>query len=521
MAMKTYRCILPAALLAWVELLSCSGSLAATTVQFVAADLSGACDGSFTTVNTTSGALRACVSGLWQKTGGGNGVLSVSALPATCTPENGSSNLFFLSSGARGVYGCTSVNTWTPVGISTVFVTNYPSLNAALAAAGFNAEVVVPSGYTATLRSKLALNGLNLTLRCETGSMIIKGFDGDLMQVTGANIAIDGCTMDGARIAHNGGMIMVDNAVGLLIKNCTIENGADTALSMFMAFGALVTGNKMVGNLGCPIFAQDFLNQIEIAGNAVDSSAVIAPEGVDTIGVHTYLAGGTATNISIHDNTIVHGGNNFAIEVGGFGPNSLPPSGVVIRSNQITLGIPSNGGISLSTVNNGTVGNNAIDAQGHVINIDGVELVSTNGVSATYNTVKNTAFGATYTVAVNGGSNNTVSNNVFAGGIYMGTSRVQSPNVNGNIIQNNVLTAPTGAVFPRGLIWLQCNTTNCSVSRNLITGNTLGGNGSGPGINFENDYGTGMMDSNNAGGNQVTGASIGINIGPNVTNTNQ
>jgi hypothetical protein len=351
--------------------------------------------------------------------------------------------------------------------------------------------------------------------------MIIKGFDGDLMQVTGANIAIDGCTMDGARIAHNGGMIMVDNAVGLLIKNCTIENGADTALSMFMAFGALVTGNKMVGNLGCPIFAQDFLNQIEIAGNAVDSSAVIAPEGVDTIGVHTYLAGGTATNISIHDNTIVHGGNNFAIEVGGFGPNSLPPSGVVIRSNQITLGIPSNGGISLSTVNNGTVGNNAIDAQGHVINIDGVELVSTNGVSATYNTVKNTAFGATYTVAVNGGSNNTVSNNVFAGGIYMGTSRVQSPNVNGNIIQNNVLTAPTGAVFPRGLIWLQCNTTNCSVSRNLITGNTLGGNGSGPGINFENDYGTGMMDSNNAGGNQVTGASIGINIGPNVTNTNQ
>jgi hypothetical protein len=35
------------------------------------------------------------------------------------------------------------------------------------------------------------------------------------------------------------------------------------------------------------------------------------------------------------------------------------------------------------------------------------------------------------------------------------------------------------------------------------------------------DYRTGMMDSNNAGGNQVTGASIGIGIGPNITNTNQ
>jgi len=519
--MRTYRYILSAALLASIQFLSCAVSSAATAVHFVPSDLSGACDGSFTTVNTTSGAQRACVSGLWQKTGGGNGVLSVSALPAMCTPADGSSDLFFLSSGALGVYGCTSVNTWTPVGISTVLVTNYPSLNAAVAAAGFNAEVVVPSGYTATLQSKLALDGLNLTLRCETGSMIIKGFDGDLMQVTGANIVIDGCTMDGARFAHNGGMIVVYNVLELLIKNCTIENGASTALSMFMASGETITGNKIVGNLGCPIFAQDFLNQIEIAWNAVDSSAVLAPEGLDTIGVHTYIAGGTATNISIHDNTIVHGGNNFAIEVGAFGPNSIPPSGLIISSNHIKLGLISNGGISLSTLNNGSVGNNTIDAQGFVMKIAGVELTSTNSVSATYNTVENAAFGTTYTVSLDGSSNNTISNNILAGGFYIGTSRMNWPNVNGNVIQNNVLTAPPGASLPRGLIWLQCNTTNCSVSRNSITGNTLGGNGSGPGINFENDYCTGMMDANNAGGNQVTGANIVISIGPNVTNTNQ
>jgi hypothetical protein len=92
---------------------------------------------------------------------------------------------------------------------------------------------------------------------------------------------------------------------------------------------------------------------------------------------------------------------------------------------------------------------------------------------------------------------------------------------NRNVVQNNVLTAPSRRLFPRGLNWLQCNITNCSVSHNSITANKLGGNGSDPGINFEKDYGTGMMDSNNAGGNQITGASMVISIGPNFTNTNQ
>jgi hypothetical protein len=519
--MRPYLCILSAALLASLEPLSCSVSVAATTVQFVAADPSGACDNSFTTVNTTSGAVRGCAGGVWRKIGGGNGVFSVSALPATCAPGDGRSNLVFLSAGAPGVYGCTGVNTWAPVGISTVFASNYPSLNAAVAAAGSDAEVVLPSGYIATVNSQLALSESNLTLRCEAGSMIVKGFNGDLMQITGANIAIDGCTIDGARIAYSGGLIVVSNAAAVLIKDSAIENAASIALAIFTASGVTVTGNKIVGNLGSSIYAQDFLDQIEIAGNVADSSAVIAPEGIDTIGVHTYAAGGTATNISIHDNTIVHGGNNFAIEVGAFGANSLPPSEVFIRSNRITLGLMSNGGISLSTLNSGAVGNNAIDAQGYVMNIAGIELVTTNGVSATSNSLKNTSIGATYTVALDGGSNNTVSNNLFEGGIYIGTSLTRSPNVNANVIRNNVLTAPTGAVFPRGLIWLQCNTTNCSVSRNAITGNILSGNGSGPGINFENDYGTGTMDSNNAGGNQVTGASILISIGPNVTNTSQ
>jgi hypothetical protein len=519
--MRTYGSVLSTALLASIELLSCSVSTAATAVQFVASDPSGACDSSFTTVNTTSGAVSSCAGGLWSKVVKGNGVLSVSALSATCDPNDVNANLVFLSTGAAGVYGCTAVNTWGPVGVSSGFAGDYAPLNAVVAVMGSNAEVVLPSGYVATLSSPLALSGANFTLRCESGSMIIKGFAGDLIQVTGANIAIDGCTIDGARVAYSGGLIVVSNAAGVLIKNSTLENGASFGLEMFTASGVTVKGDTIVGNLGCPIYAQDFLDQIEIGGNVIDSSAVAVPDGVDTVGVHTYAAGGTAANISIHDNTIVHRGNNFAIEVGAFGPSSLPPSSVNINSNQISLGLMSKGGISFSTLNNGTVGNNVIDAQGYVMNIAGVELASTTGVSATYNTIKNTALGTTYVLSLDGSSNNTVSNNVLSGGFYLGTSRMNSPNVNGNILQNNVLTTAPGAFLTRGLIWLQCNTTNCSVSRNLITGNTLGGNGSGPAINFENDYGTGTMDSNNAGGNQVTDASMAISIGPNVTNTNK
>jgi hypothetical protein len=172
-------------------------------------------------------------------------------------------------------------------------------------------------------------------------------------------------------------------------------------------------------------------------------------------------------------------------------------------------------------VNTGSVTGNQMNAAGYAIGIDGVELVSTTDVVVQNNTLSGIAPSVTYTIAINGGNRNTISNNTFEGGIYLGTSRPDAPTVNANIIQNNTLTAAPAAALSRGLIWLQCNTSGGSVSRNIVSGNVLLGNYTGAGVNFENDYGTAgaLVDSNQAANNQITGTTLPVAIGPHVTNT--
>jgi hypothetical protein len=280
--------------------------------------------------------------------------------------------------------------------------------------------------------------------------------------------------------------------------------------------------DSITGNLGSAIYGQDSISGLEISGNDIDSTSISNPGGLDTIGIHTSNPGGYASNIVIHDNTIVHAGSNFAIEIGSFGIGSQPPNGVSVFNNNIRLAVPSNGAISLSSCNNGIVSNNNINAGGFPMTIDAIELASVAGMTADSNIIHNTAPGTTYTAALNGSSNNSFTNNTMEGGIYVGTSSFAMPNVNGNTIKGNTMTAPANSILSRGLVWLQCNVPSCSVSQNVITSNVLTGNASGPGINFENDYGLqgGVMDSNTASGNQITGAVVPINIGTNVNRTN-
>jgi hypothetical protein len=499
-------------------------SAQAQRVSFVPYDPQGSCDSSGTTlmtVNTTSGTVMGCLNGSWVKTGGGYGIPSVSALPSACSPT-GNPNVVFLAAAPYGVYGCGAMNLWTQVGPTVIQADAYGSLMDAVAAGGFNAVVVLPAGYVTTLNSTLPLGGVNVTLRCLPGSMIIKGFTGNGIVASGSNLVIDGCTVDGARLSYGGTTLVISDGNGVLLKNSTIENGAATAVDISVSSNVVVLWNSITGNLGGAIFGQDGLNGIEISGNYVDSSAGAGAAGLDTIAMHTLAYGGTASNISIHDNTIVHAGTNFAVEVGSFGQNSSAPTNVAVLNNNIRLVAASNGAISLSNVNNGQVSSNSIDAGNYPMTIDAIELVSANNITANGNTLQHTAPGTTYTLALNGASNDTITNNILEGGIYVGTSVVGSPDVNGNTIQGNTITASSGAQLSRGLVWLQCNTANCSVSGNVITGNVLNGNASGPGINFENDYGAqgGVMDSNTASANQITGALVSINIGSNVTRTN-
>ena len=457
-----------------------------------------------------------------MKTGGGYGIDSVTALPETCDPSQ-SPNILFLSVSPYGLYGCAIANTWVPVGPKVVSADTFGSLQAAITAAGPDAEIVLPAGYVATLNSILVVSQNNVTLRCLPGSMIAKGFNGNAVLMSGSNLVMDGCTLDGARTSYGGEGLIISAANGILIRNSTIQNSAGTAIDISYASGVTVVGNTIAGNLGGGIFAQDFIQGLEIGNNLVDTTSVANADGVDTIAVHTLAGGATATNVNIHDNTILHGGNDYAIEVGSFGQASLPPAGVLVNNNTMTLAIPSAGGISLSTCNGGQVNGNTIDVAGNSIGIDAIELVVVNNITASGNTIKNVASSNSYTVSINGSSNNSFSNNVIEGGIYIGTTLMNALNVNQNTIQGNTITAPSGTDLSKGIVWFQCNAPGCSVSNNSITNNIMTGDNTGPGINFENDYGSqgGVVDSNNAGGNQITGTILGISIGPDVTRVNE
>jgi hypothetical protein len=98
---------------------------------------------------------------------------------------------------------------------------------------------------------------------------------------------------------------------------------------------------------------------------------------------------------------------------------------------------------------------------------------------------------------------------------------VDSPQVDNNVIRENVLSAVAGSTFPKGLLWFQCNVPNCSVSRNQVKDNRLHGTNSPVGVILENDYGGrgGRVESNEVRGNQLSGIDKEVMIGPGVGET--
>lgn len=396
---------------------------------------------------------------------------------------------------------------------------DYPTFAAALGAGRHDSVINLPEGYRAQLHSQLTIAGSNVTIHCANRAAITKAFDGEALKITGRNIVIDGCTFDGQRSVYRGGLLNLTGARGVVIQKSILFNAAGVAIGIYGSSSVRILDNTITGNQGSALFAQDDVDNLEIASNTIDSSTVDQPPGIDTIGIHTYRVNGTASNINIHDNQIRHGGQNFAIEVGAFGLGAVPPDGVTVRKNTIALTIPSSGGVSLSTIKNGSVLDNSIDAGGNRMNIAAIELVSTVNVTVSGNTFVHAAPNTAYTMSIDGGSENRILNNHMDGGIYVGTSRTGSSHVDNNVIEGNVLTAPGGSDFARGFIWLQCNTLNCSLSRNQIRNNRLGGVPATIGVNLENDYpGHGVMEGNQVYANQVSGGGKNIAIGG-ATNT--
>jgi hypothetical protein len=403
----------------------------------------------------------------------------------------------------------------------TLATNKYSSLAEAISAARNGDVVLLPEGDRAVLHSQLIIAGAGITLRCAERAAIIKGFNGDAISISGSAIVIDGCTLDGQGRRYSGGLFVINGATDVTIRKSILFNSAGLTIGIYRSSNVRVLESTITGNQGSAFFAQDDLNHIEIASNTIDSSMTTHPPGIDTIGVHTYLSGGRATGINIHDNNIRHGGDNFAVEIGAFGAGAAPPTDVTVARNSIVLAGKSNGGISFSTLEKGSIVGNTIDAEHNPMNIAAIELVSTRNVTASGNIFRNAAPFTTYVMSVDGGSANTIVGNQIEGGIYAGTSRMDSPRVDNNVIRENVLSPVAGSRFPHGLIWFQCNVPNCSVSRNQVMDNRLNGTNSPVAVILENDYGGrgGRVESNEVRENQLSGIDKQVGIGPGVGET--
>ncbi len=127
-------------------------------LRLLPVDPAGPCAAPALALNTNTAAVSRCVDGKWTVATPGTGVPMVAALPPSCTLA-AIPPLVLLSGRHPALYACTARNTWTPAGPSCYRADHYPSLAAAVAAAGNNSVILLPDGYQAALDSPLLLPG--------------------------------------------------------------------------------------------------------------------------------------------------------------------------------------------------------------------------------------------------------------------------------------------------------------------------------------------------------------------------
>jgi hypothetical protein len=158
---------------------------------------------------------------------------------------------------------------------------------------------------------------------------------------------------------------------------------------------------------------------------------------------------------------------------------------------------------SLGQVENGSIQREVLNANGIPVGLDFIELPgNTNNMIVDSNLLYNGApsnQGAA--IDVNGGSNNTISNNLLIGSgeIYIGGSGNDGTGVpcSNNIVKNNILLVAKNFNWSRGTVWIQENFANNPVTdnghyvNNQILNNYLVANNPSAiqiGIALENDY---------------------------------
>ncbi|MGC2656629.1 MAG: DUF1800 family protein [Bryobacteraceae bacterium] len=390
--------------------------------------------------------------------------------------------------------------------------------NQAITQAANGGTVIVPAG-TYSLRGSVIVRTAGVTVSCQPGATLIAdGGVGDVFQFLGAqNGTISGCIIDGNHASYNVNGIGVDGWFGtanaityaqnIRITNNVIQNCSQAGIFANLTQGLEIDHNTISGGNGDPIAVSDFLLNASIHNNTVTTTFAQAGSGTHGIGVHsTPQLKGTVQNVQVYENTIYQGAGNFCIEVLGL-TGAQPIYNVTLHDNHCTFEGPGQGWIngmdSLGQVQGGLVQHEILNANNIAVGIDFVEMTgNTNNVTVDSNLLYNgSASSNGGSIDVNGGSNNTISNNLLigAGAIYIGGSGNDNTGVpcSNNVVKNNIVIFPQNYSWSRGAVWIQENFTNNPATdnghylNNQILNNYLVANKASAvaiGIALENDY---------------------------------
>jgi parallel beta-helix repeat protein len=380
-------------------------------------------------------------------------------------------------------------------------------------ASASDGKIVIPAG-TYVVKSSLVVAQNQVSILCQRGATFKKAAIFTMFIITGSNVTIDGCAVDGTGFQAREHAIVVMGASNVQITNNKLTNNANYGIYLTGVSGARLQGNTISGNWGNGIFAENNTKNVLIFNNVVDNST----GGGDAIGFHSTTPGQIVSDIQIQNNVIT-AGTLFCVEVGGFG--GLSPTGIVVTGNSCKAGASTVfGGYSFDTVTQATISNNTFDSNKVTrAAVGAFELVNCTNIILSGN--KTVGIGG---LSLDGSSNSNIYGNTFqncnGSCMYVGTSRPVT--MQGNRISNNTLSEGTPHGASR-LIFMQCNNYSANCSNNQVTNNTISGTLAGEtAVWVERDAGqmSGTLVSGNVFRNTSSCVLFGRGTAPNYASSN-
>ena len=298
--------------------------------------------------------------------------------------------------------------------------------------------IVLSSPVTAT--GQTTISNSNITLQCTAGATMTAGFNGaTLVNVTGSNVTIKGCTFDGNQPTNT-----TSNAVVYVTGNYftadrnTFKNSSCDGLWVYNGTHATIINNVATGNM---------LTGLHVTGTATGAA-------------YAYIAGNYSSSVgaSIQYSGAIAATGNYSTIIG----------------NNVVTGGNEDGGIYLgqsSGLIGAVVADNVIQINGpNVYECSCIDHASGSTFTGNYCYVSG-SYNPHIGFELNSNSNSTVTGNTFVGlATGVGTSGMYLENVNNVIVSGNSIrdwgTSGWG-------IGLQLWDPTKDMSYNEISSNTL------------------------------------------------